>query len=130
MFVAFAAIAMMAFFGRTGFQAHVLIVGLMTAGWLLVLGLCCFVDSTYTVAHDDPALNIRRKLWFFKWVRRYTLSEIEAITVRKTWRQGEGLMLQLASGRCKNLTWSLHFQVLDREAAALNHAIHGELLSG
>ncbi len=118
------AFTLAAFLGNTGLRTDGLIVGIVAVGWLLGLGLYCCVDSTYTVAHGELAFDVRRELWSLKWARRYALSEISAITVRKTWRHGDGLVLQLASGKSKTLTWSLHFHALDREGAALNHAIH------
>ena len=121
LFFVFAAIP---FLARTGPRTEALIVGIVTSGGLSILALFCCVDSTYTVTHGDPALRVRRELWVFKWVRTYAFSEIKAVTVRKTWGHGDGLVLKLASGRSKSLTRSLHFQVLDREAAALDHAIH------
>jgi len=122
-FGAFGAFILMACLGGTGFRTDDLIVGIIAVG-ILGLGLYCCVDSTYTVVHGDRALSVRRELWSLKWVRRYALGEIAAITVRRTWRHGDGLALQLASGKSKSLTWSLHFQALDRQGAALNHAIH------
>jgi hypothetical protein len=105
-FGALGAITLVAFLGKTHLSIDGLIVGILAVGWLVGLGLYCCVDSTYTVAHGELALDVRRSLWSFKWARRYALCEISAIAVRKTWRHGDGLMLQLASGKSKTLTWS------------------------
>jgi hypothetical protein len=78
------------------------------------------VDSTINAERE--LIHVRRGLLGIKWSRKYSAREIAAINVRRTFR-GNGIVLRPISGRLKNLTWSVHFQSLDREVACVRSVI-------
>lgn len=119
-FFAFA-IGAVLFVANSAHENGQLIVGSLVTVWFCLLGLYCCVESRFGVSRGG-GFWIKRSLFGLEKTKKYPLEKVCGVVHQETLK-GNGLQLQLASGRKKGLTMSLHYQYMGDEALALDSAI-------
>jgi hypothetical protein len=100
-----------------------IMVGGAACAWFLFFGLYGSVESTFFLSRTSGILLIKRKLGWLTFEQAYSLNEVSHVFERKTLK-GNGLRMQLLSGKKKSLTFFTEYSSLDAQAVALNHFIH------
>jgi hypothetical protein len=89
---------------------------------LLSFGIFCLVESTISVGMESRELSVRRRIGFLKTNKQYPVQSISRVFVRASGK-GNGLGLNLVSGRTKNLTFFTEYADPAEQAGKLNHFI-------
>jgi hypothetical protein len=90
--------------------------------WFL-WGLYGSVESTFCVSRPSGSLEIRSKVLWFSFKHVYSVNEVSHVSERKTMK-GNGLRMQLQSGKKKALTLFTEYVSLEAQVTAINYFIH------
>jgi hypothetical protein len=91
--------------------------------YLLLFGLYGLVESTFCISRPAGTLEVRRRLFYLTFVKAYSVNHVSHVFERHTGK-GNGLRMQLPSGKKKGLTLFTEYMSLEAQVAAMNHFIH------
>lgn len=87
---------------------------------LPLMGIACCVDSRHHIVQTEGCLVVRRRIWWFRWERKYPFETIDRITAVSG--KGHRIRVTLSDGKRKDRTWA-HFQDLTGIARTLDSAV-------